>query len=330
MGVVRGVAAALAGAVATALLTTVAPGSAGAPAPDRPTDTARATKVVAAPAAPETRREVRETRRYWTPERMRAALPIEDVLPGLLLPATETTGARADRGTTSSERPVRWKRAPRTTGKLFFRDGASDFVCSASAIRTKRRNQVITAGHCVHSGPNVGLLQQPRFFSDWVFVPRYRDGKAPYGRWVGRNAFAFNGWIEHEAFRYDQAIITFKRHRGRRLVDAVGGNEVVWGNDQRQWGTTIWGWPAEAPYDGEVARTCTGRTTRFEDGADAARHRCDLYGGASGGPWFLPKGRTQHSGRIWAITSRRVLETPVLLARPLPRQIRQMIRTANR
>jgi V8-like Glu-specific endopeptidase len=327
MGAPRVSAALVAGVLAGAVLSGVAPTSAGA---DGATATAtigsRHGDVVAAPRALLSARNVR---RYWTPARMAAAVPIEDVLSSLKVP-----GADADAGQEPTSRTAAGRvRAPRTTGKLFFSDDSADFVCSAAAIRTKKRNQVITAGHCVHSGPHPegGLFPPPpHFFSNWVFVPRYRNGHAPFGKWVANNAYAFDGWIEHEAFRYDQAILSFRKRNGRRLVNAIGGNEVVWGNDQRQRGTTIWGWPAEDPYDGEVARSCTGRTTPFEGSADAAMHACDLNGGASGGPWFLPHGRKGHTGRIWAVTSRRINLRPVLLARPIPRQIRQMIRAANR
>jgi len=275
-------------------------------------------------AAPRPPRNARTARQYWTVERMAAAIPIEEVLPNLTV-STSYDGARESRGTSG---PVPPRRVPRTVGKLFFSDGAGDYVCSAAAIRTRKLDQVITAGHCVHTGPNASLV--PHFYRNWVFVPRYHRGRAPEGRWVARRAWAFNGWIQNESFRHDQAIIAFKRRDGRKLVRAVGGNEVVWGKPQRRWGVTIWGWPAQSPFTGQTARRCDGRTTPFQDTRDAAMHNCRMNGGASGGPWFLPRGRTRNTGQVWAITSRRLLERPVLLAQPIPREIRRMIRTANR
>jgi len=326
MGAPRSFSALAVGALVSATLFVVSATTADAgPVPPSAVVDSSASSVVAAPETAVSLRSARAVRRYWTPERMRAAVPIEELVPSL-------TGSTSydDENTHTQRTASRTVRAPRTSGKLFFRVDGGDAVCSAAAIRTKKRNQVITAGHCVHTGPNVPLLQQPHFYSDWVFVPRYRNGRAPYGKWVANNAWAFNGWVEREAFRFDQAIISFKRRNGHRLVNAVGGNDVVWGKDPRQWGTRIWGWPAQSPYDGETAKRCDGRTTRYEDSADAAMHNCDLTGGASGGPWFLPRGRTANTGRIWAVTSRRLLGRPVLLARPIPREIRRMIRTANR
>ncbi|RHW24143.1 hypothetical protein D0Z08_25835 [Nocardioides immobilis] len=323
MGVVHRVALLAVGTLVTGTLVGTTPTSA-APGATAPSVVGSSdTDVVAAPQAMDRAREIR---RYWTPERMAAAVPIEELLPSLGGSTTYGDTQARDQQRTAQ----RGVRVPRTAGKLFFRVDGGDAVCSAAAIKTKRRNQVITAGHCVHTGPNVGLLQRPHFYSHWVFVPRYRKGRAPLGRWVANNAYAFNGWIEREAYRYDQAIISFKRRDGRRLVDRVGGNEVVWGKRPRHWGVRIWGWPAQSPYDGETARRCDGRTTRFEGTSDAAMRECDLTGGASGGPWLLPRGRTVNTGRIWAVTSRRLLARPVLLATPIPREIRRMIRAANR
>ncbi len=62
----------------------------------------------------------------------------------------------------------------RASGKLFFNIGASTYVCSASLIK---RGVVVTAAHCV---ANFGHSQ---FYSNWSFVPGYRNGVAPYGTW---------------------------------------------------------------------------------------------------------------------------------------------------
>jgi V8-like Glu-specific endopeptidase len=57
---------------------------------------------------------------------------------------------------------------------LFFNVGNSTFVCSASLIK---RGVVVTAAHCV---ANFG---QNQIYSNWRFVPGYRNGSAPFGVW---------------------------------------------------------------------------------------------------------------------------------------------------
>jgi V8-like Glu-specific endopeptidase len=72
-----------------------------------------------------------------------------------------------------------------TIGKLFFSINGSPFVCSASVIQ---RRVVATAGHCVHSGTSSG------FYSNWMFVPAFRDGTAPFLTWNWRYVIVTGTW----------------------------------------------------------------------------------------------------------------------------------------
>lgn len=93
--------------------------------------------------------------------------------------AEPASGSGGGLFTSSRLVPVSADRAyPYTTvGKLFFTiPGKGDFYCSAAVIR----NRVIaTAAQCVHSG-----TPSPGFFTDFEFVPAYRDGAAPFGTWA--------------------------------------------------------------------------------------------------------------------------------------------------
>ena len=75
----------------------------------------------------------------------------------------------------------------RTVGKLFFRIGASNFVCSASVLRLRI---VVTAGHCVHSGSG----GTGGFHSNFLFVPAFRDGAAPLGTFTPRLVGTTSQW----------------------------------------------------------------------------------------------------------------------------------------
>jgi V8-like Glu-specific endopeptidase len=72
-----------------------------------------------------------------------------------------------------------------TVGKLFFSINGAPYVCSASVIQ---RRVVATAGHCVHSGTSSG------FYSNWVFVPAFRDGTAPFLSWNWRYVIVTGTW----------------------------------------------------------------------------------------------------------------------------------------
>src|SRR5436190_1748141 len=67
----------------------------------------------------------------------------------------------------------------RPSGKLFFNIGASTYLCSASLIKP---GIVVTAAHCV---ANFGASQ---FYSNWHFVPGYRNGVAPFNNWTAASA----------------------------------------------------------------------------------------------------------------------------------------------
>jgi V8-like Glu-specific endopeptidase len=61
-------------------------------------------------------------------------------------------------------------------GKLFFTvPGRGDFYCTAAVIKARI---LLTAAQCIHSGTS-----SPGFFTNFSFVPAYRNGAAPFGTW---------------------------------------------------------------------------------------------------------------------------------------------------
>ena len=91
--------------------------------------------------------------------------------------------ARADlSSTTNTMYPYR------ASGKLYFTDGASSYFCSASLIK---RGVVVTAAHCV------AKFGQSRYYTNFRFVPGYRNGSAPFGTWTAASVTVktsyFNG-----------------------------------------------------------------------------------------------------------------------------------------
>ena len=74
----------------------------------------------------------------------------------------------------------------RASGKLFFTDGGSSFVCSASMIK---RGVVVTAAHCV------AAFGQSRFYSNFQFVPGYRNGNAPFGVWAAQTVCVMTSYF---------------------------------------------------------------------------------------------------------------------------------------
>ncbi|MGN9839185.1 trypsin-like serine peptidase [Nonomuraea sp. H19] len=100
---------------------------------------------------------------------------------------------------------------PKTIGKVFFegRDG-NLYWCSGTSIQAKYRNLVATAGHCVYD-----IAANDEVVSRWVFVPGYYQGKAPWGIYVGKQAFTHYDFDVYEDFDRDYAFVT--------VYNGVGG-----------------------------------------------------------------------------------------------------------
>lgn len=256
---------------------------------------------------------------YWTPERMRNAIPLQldengnRIDPGDLPESTETASKRM-------------KTSPLSAGKLFFTADGLNYVCSASAIRhkkiTKNKNLIATAGHCIRYGGT--------WSRNIAYVPRYKNGKAPKGVWRGVKVTTFKAWANKEAWNRDHAVVRVKPRRGKSLVKATAGNKIRVGAPRALKGVSIVGWPAESPYNGEFAYKCKGATKRdkfYPRSSDSTMRKCNMTGGASGGPWYS-KLRKNKKGVVYTVTSRRYLEYPILLATPFPKAYRKVIKRA--
>jgi V8-like Glu-specific endopeptidase len=169
-----------------------------------------------------------------------------------------------------------------TVGKLFFSINGSPFVCSASVIQ---RRVVATAGHCVHSGTAAG------FHSNWVFVPAFRDGVAPFKQWFWRYVITTGTWagggggVPNAA---DYAMIEFA---DQSLT--TGGPVVKLGNVTGWLGwqtlslannhTSKLGYPCNLDSCQKMQNvTSTSFRTTSPNNVE---YGSDARGGSSGGPW---------------------------------------------
>jgi len=93
---------------------------------------------------------------------------------------------------------------PRTIGKVFFVDSEGGLKwCSATSIQSKYRNLVATAGHCVYDDKKNASVMD-----NWIFVPAYYQGKAPYGVFVGKQAYTHYDYSVYNDRDRDYAFVT--------------------------------------------------------------------------------------------------------------------------
>jgi hypothetical protein len=249
-------------------------------------------------------RAAAEIAAYWTAARMRAAPPLRIALPApppgpgapavgsapsFVPPAGAGAGGAALRSgggdaAASAFDPGDERTLPnRLHGRVFATyPSTGDYTCSATAVNSPGRSLVVSAGHCVFDPPT------GQWASNWTFVPGYRQGRAPFGRWVARRLDAADPWVKQENISFDVGTaVVVRNRRGRALQDVIGGRGIGF-NQPRDQLYVSYGYPAEIPFDGERLKACRSRYRGDDPETDPPRTmriRCDMSAGSSGGGW---------------------------------------------
>lgn len=102
---------------------------------------------------------------------------------------------------------------------MFFTLDGTDYVCSGNAVQADNKSTVSTAGHCVNEGPG-------SYATNFVFVPAYHDGVAPYGKWAATSLTTSEQWRTEGDFNYDIGFAVVGQVDGQSLTDVVGSQSV--------------------------------------------------------------------------------------------------------
>jgi V8-like Glu-specific endopeptidase len=176
-----------------------------------------------------------------------------------------------------------------TAGKLFFHEvdlSGNDlgyWVCSASVLRPRI---IVTAGHCVthpSSDPN-----KRYFFRDFLFVPAYNNGVAPFGSWTAAWEVVANAWYfaDEDPFvvnAQDVAMLVANDQNGTKLGYRTGWLGY-WTNRLDNNHVTMLGYPCNLD-------SCQRMEETFAQEYQYGGNNTYIYGsamrgGASGGPWI--------------------------------------------
>lgn len=218
--------------------------------------------------------------RYWTRARMAAARNLDVAAAGSPAPAA----ARSPRRGAAWVAGAQWTgggAVARTTGRVFFTLDGTDYSCSGSTVASAHADVVLTAAHCVSDGNG-------HWAARWIFVPGYRGGRAPYGRYTARAYFAAPQWQHGADEDDDVAFVAVNQARVdgamRHVVDAVGGQQIEFG--ARAATAAVFGYPSAPPYHGRSLDYCDGPLSPDPYGSADEGLDCTLTEGDSGGPWF--------------------------------------------
>jgi V8-like Glu-specific endopeptidase len=216
---------------------------------------------------------------YWTPERMARATPLRGTARGRPL------GGRTGRFGPAMGVPVgrgvpvaRSVPGSRVIGALFFDSGSGGHYCTASVVRTPKRNMLLTAAHCLYS------QNSHAWHRHIVFVPRYAAGHRPYGTWPIWLMVADKRWLQHGDPDFDFAFAAVQIMGGRRIADVVGANTLEI-NQGPGIPVVVSGYPAKENNPADRPVGCAGRA--YRQSRTQMRFDCHgFYGGTSGSPWL--------------------------------------------
>lgn len=306
------------GALVLPLLGQASSGAAGPPV-DVPAAARAASEGDVATSFVVQRRAAARAVRYWTPERMAAAEPLDltpsasprpaprrmrgvpldrsgpdSIAPAGRLGAVEPSARRSGRAahrSRAADRPYTDDLRQRTSAKLFGRFGGFDYVCSATVVNSRTKDMVSTAGHCVHDlwlGWAKNVVVVPAFKSR-TSGPQQR----PFGTWRARRLTTTGEWRYFENFSRDLGYINVFRRNGRTIVGRVGGLGTKFGT-QRDRVVSPRGYPAAPPFPGTTQRYCGPSRPSvlnhrpmpaFRPGPTTMGAACDMTPGSSGGAW---------------------------------------------
>jgi hypothetical protein len=230
---------------------------------------------------------------YWSSDRIKAALPADT----LLKDQKDTAAPATSTGPAGKVAPSAPKVAPtasgvqpqaydpgypvgspvaRTYGKVFFTNNGLDYVCSGTVVNTEAKSEVWTAGHCVHDAG--------QWNTNWVFVPNYVNGFAPYGYWYAYQLWSVNGWINDSDNSDDVGAAVMYRNDNWRIADYLGGQGIAW-NYSDNYDAYAFGYPQASPFNGccLVAEHNTATVLPIFGFAVMAN---SMTGGSSGGGWL--------------------------------------------
>ena len=172
---------------------------------------------------------------YWTPQRLehaksadslapktRTALPAETALaassagPHKVAPVAGKDKAQAVAGPRVGASPALGTvYVTPAIGKVFFTVGGVGYACSASSVNSASGELVMTAGHCVFS------VSLQAWAGNFVYIPAYANGNAPYGTWSGVSMATFAGFASSGDDTLDTGYVAVSGPG--KLVATVGG-----------------------------------------------------------------------------------------------------------
>lgn len=216
---------------------------------------------------------------YWTPARMRAAVPA--------VAGGRRAGAPA--GVAGPVPPSHPFDGLPQVGTFFWTDGHNTGrFCGGTVVRSPHRDLVVSAAHC---------LRSPDPKKQFSFVPQYHDGLKPHGVFPVEDIYLDQRYYDlgtDGGARWDYAVVRLgDRADGTPVQRAVGGFGLGVRPGYAHDVVRLIGYPGSSDAVYPKPLDCTSSTHRYTSTDPAApgdflEIACAGYvGGTSGGPFLV-------------------------------------------
>lgn len=264
-------------------------------------------------------------RRFWTPERLAAAKPMDLILPSssnktLSSSSNMTIGSPSSVvGLTALHNGTRKRAISRngqqvhTTGKVFWQTEQGMASCSAAVVSSKSGDLIVTAAHCVYDTDTQTWFNN----NNWVFIPAFSNYNGPYGTWTARSFLVNPAWISSGDYNYDVAFVALSTLNGRHIRDVVGAQGIAF-NQPRSAYTYSFGYPSNLD-SGLYLKSCVGftRNSPFLWNNYAGQGlSCNMGRGCSGGPWMQDVDDATGIGYVTSVNSFTIDNIPNVMNGP--------------
>ena len=265
---------------------------------------------------------------FWTPERLRSAellnlklidsksgrsfanenaVPTQTLttVPGSLPPGKGIAAGSA----LSSDARLFYN----TTGRAFWSVGGILRSCAASVVQSNTADLIVTAGQCVHdTKTNSSLIN-----GNWVFVPAYENGSAPFGIWPARRALTLRAWTQAADLNYDVAFVALSILKSRSIRATVGSQGIGFSQPRRALTYSV-GYPLNT-YGGQYLQLCSGKAQQSEwkqNNFVGQGLSCIMGSGGVGGPWLQSVNDATGRGVLTSLNSFTISDMPNIISGP--------------
>ena len=249
---------------------------------------------------------------FWTPEKFLSAQTINISLPeksplsraatnALDGPPRQIDGVQDQANQTKSRVLSSTGRHVYTTGRIFWTVGLYTYSCSGVVVASTTGDLILTSGNCVFNTAALSWYIN----NNWVFVPGYYNGYAPYGIWTPRKMWMRTEFASSTPdYNYDVGFVALNKRNGYSIQSYVGSQGLGFNWPRYQF-TYSFGYPTNL-FGGLWLVYCAGYAqspSRLLTGYNGQGLACTMGAGAAGGPRLQNFIESTGSGYVTSVNS---------------------------